>query len=87
MAKQEKQIEETLKETQDEIRDFQLEKLKKLNELHMGVVLDVEKIQNLINIDNDKRVQDYCEMRMARYEELKDQIDSGQLEDDEVEEC
>ena len=56
MAKQEKQIEETLKETQDEIRDFQLEKLKKLNELHMGVVLDVEKIQNLINIDNDKRV-------------------------------
>jgi hypothetical protein len=72
MAKQEKQIEETLKETQDEIRDFQLEKLKKLNELHMGVVLDVEKIQNLINIDNDKRVQDYCEMRMARYEELKD---------------
>jgi hypothetical protein len=41
MAKKETEIENSLKETMDEIRDFQLEKLKKLNELEMAVVLDI----------------------------------------------
>ena len=47
MAKKENEIENSLKETMDEIKDFQLEKLKKLNELEMAVVLDIQKIQNL----------------------------------------
>lgn len=62
MAKQETAIEAMLKETQEEIKDFQLEKLKKMNELEMCIVLEIEKIQNLgIEYDREKRFKQYCE--------------------------
>lgn len=70
MAKQEQAIEAELKETQEEIADFQLEKLKKTNELFMAVVLDIEKVQNLVSVDNDNRVRIFCHQRLQKYQEL-----------------
>lgn len=61
MAKKETEIENSLKETMDEIRDFQLEKLKKLNELEMAVVLDIQKIQNLT--DSQRRFKLWTDRR------------------------
>ena len=65
MAKQEAAIEATLRETQEEIKDFQLEKLKKLNELDMSIVLEIEKIQNLEM--QRESFQRFCEMKEPKW--------------------
>lgn len=70
MAKQETEIEGTLKETQEEIRDFQLEKLKKLNELDMSIVLEIEKVQNLEY--NTDKFRHFCDMKEPEWHNLQE---------------
>ena len=80
MAKKETEIENSLKETMDEIRDFQLEKLKKLNELEMAVVLDIQKIQNLT--DSKNRFKQWSDRRQQKFNQLKAEADECGNEDE-----
>ena len=47
MENREKNINIELGETEDEIKDFQKEKMAKLNQLDVSVVLKIKQIQNL----------------------------------------
>ena len=48
MEGRQKNIDQELAETEEQIKDFQKEKMAKLNQLHMAVVLKIKQIQNLI---------------------------------------
>jgi hypothetical protein len=48
LEKQEERISLDLEETEEEIHDFQKEKMTKLNQLDVSVVLKIKQIQNLI---------------------------------------
>jgi hypothetical protein len=54
-------IKTDLEETEDEIQDFQAEKMSKLNELQVSVVLKVKQIQNLI--PNQSAVEKWAKLR------------------------
>jgi hypothetical protein len=47
MENREKHINQELGETEDEIKDFQKEKMAKLNQLDVSVVLKIKQIQNM----------------------------------------
>jgi len=48
MEGKQRNIDQELEETEAQIRDFQKEKMAKLNQLHVAVVLKVKQIQNLV---------------------------------------
>ena len=52
----EKRINNELTETEEEIKDFQKEKMAKLNQLDVSVVLKIKQIQNLMS-DGEKVAQ------------------------------
>lgn len=47
MEGKQRNIDQELEETESQIKDFQKEKMAKLNQLHMAVVLKIKQIQNL----------------------------------------
>lgn len=47
MENKQKNIDADLKDTEEQISDFQREKMAKLNQLHVAIVLKVKQIQNL----------------------------------------
>jgi len=47
MEGKQRTIDQELTETEEQIKDFQKEKMAKLNQLHVAVVLKVKQIQNL----------------------------------------
>ena len=51
LEKQEERISMELEETEEEIHDFQKEKMTKLNQLDVSVVLKIKQIQNLIQLN------------------------------------
>ena len=53
MENREKSINVELKDTEEEIRDFQKEKMAKLNQLDVSVVLKIKQLQNL-HTDGEK---------------------------------
>jgi flagellar capping protein FliD len=48
MENKQETIDKELNETEEQIKDFQKEKMAKLNQLHVAVVLKVKQIQNLM---------------------------------------
>lgn len=48
MEGKQRTIDQELTETEEQIKDFQKEKMAKLNQLHVAVVLKVKQIQNLM---------------------------------------
>ena len=48
MEGKQRTIDQELTETEEQIKDFQKEKMAKLNQLHVAVVLKVKQIQNLL---------------------------------------
>ena len=48
MENKQKNIDADLKDTEEQISDFQKEKMAKLNQLHVAIVLKVKQIQNLV---------------------------------------
>ena len=48
MEGKQRTIDQELTETEEQIKDFQKEKMAKLNQLHVAVVLKVKQIQNLV---------------------------------------
>lgn len=51
LEKQEERISTELDETEEEIQDFQKEKMTKLNQLDVSVVLKIKQIQNLLQLN------------------------------------
>lgn len=51
LEKQEERISLELEETEEEIHDFQKEKMTKLNQLDVSVVLKIKQIQNLLQLN------------------------------------
>ena len=56
MQTTEKRINTELTETEEEIKDFQKEKMAKLNQLDVSVVLKIKQVQNLM-AEGDKVAQ------------------------------
>ena len=56
METTEKRINTELTETEEEIKDFQKEKMAKLNQLDVSVVLKIKQVQNLM-AEGDKVAQ------------------------------
>ncbi len=52
MENKQENIDKELSETEEQIKDFQKEKMAKLNQLHVAVVLKVKQIQNLMEDSN-----------------------------------
>lgn len=72
METTEKRINTELTETEEEIRDFQKEKMAKLNQLDVSVVLKIKQIQNLI-ADGDK-VAHWLEVRQKQLDQRLNEI-------------
>jgi hypothetical protein len=64
MENTEKRINSELTETEEEIKDFQKEKMAKLNQLDVSVVLKIKQIQNLM-ADGEK-VAHWLEIRQKQ---------------------
>jgi len=52
MEGKQRTIDSELRETESQISDFQKEKMAKLNQLHVAVVLKVKQLQNLMRDNN-----------------------------------
>lgn len=78
MESKQKTIDEDLTETEEQIRDFQKEKMAKLNQLGMSVVLKVKQTQNL------ERDYDACSMwynkRMQQINERYEAVMQGEVD-------
>lgn len=46
----------------------------------MAVVLDIEKIQNLVSIDKDEKIRHYCALRQQKCAELEEALQSENLD-------
>ncbi len=87
MENKQENIDKELSETEEQIKDFQKEKMAKLNQLHVAVVLKVKQIQNLMEDSNavhrwysirqDQLYQRINDIQEGR-EELDDDIDRVQ---------
>jgi len=78
LVTQEKKINDQLTETEEEIADFQKEKMAKLNQLDMSVVLKVKQIQNLV--EDEGKVARWCQMRQEWLEEREKAIAEGAID-------
>jgi flagellar biosynthesis regulator FlbT len=67
LENREKTINVELAETEDEIRDFQKEKLSKLNQLDVSIVLKIKQIQNLMT--NGERFEQWKQIREKQFNE------------------
>jgi hypothetical protein len=76
MENREKNINIELGETEDEIKDFQKEKMAKLNQLDVSVVLKIKQIQNL-HTNGEK----YAEWQKIRQTDVQNKINSVQKDD------
>lgn len=78
MESKQKTIDEDLTETEEQIRDFQKEKMAKLNQLGMSVVLKIKQTQNL------ERDYDACSMwynkRMQQINERYEAVMQGEVD-------
>ena len=80
MENKQETIDKELSETEEQIKDFQKEKLAKLNQLHVAVVLKVKQIQNLMEDGNAvykwyQIRQDRLYQRMGDIQEGKEELD------------
>jgi len=64
LVTREQNVNQELTETEEEISDFQKEKMAKLNQLDMSVVLKVKQVQNLEEAKD--RVAYWLEMRQRQ---------------------
>jgi hypothetical protein len=72
MENTEKRINSELTETEEEIKDFQKEKMAKLNQLDVSVVLKIKQIQNLM-ADGEK-VAHWLEIRQKQLDQRLHEI-------------
>lgn len=75
-------IKQELEETEDEIKDFQSEKMSKLNELNVSVVLKIKQIQNLM--PDGQLVEKWKKIKEEEIAEKLDQLqnkDQAEMDD------
>jgi len=78
LESQEKKINGELMETEEEIGDFEKEKMAKLNQLDVSVVLRIKQIQNLMQ-DND-RVQHWYNIRQEEFNARMSAINESNMD-------
>jgi len=71
MESREKSINLELGETEEEIRDFQKEKMAKLNQLDVSVVLKIKQIQNMTS-NGEKYASYQREREVTKDKRIKD---------------
>lgn len=82
MENKQENIDKELSETEEQIKDFQKEKMAKLNQLHVAVVLKAKQIQNLMEDSN--AVYKWYQIRQERLYQRINDIQEGkeELDDD-----
>jgi len=87
--KRERSVTEQLTETEESIADFQKEKMAKLNQLDVQVVLKIKQIQNLI-YDQD-RVNYWCDFRQnqlqRQFREIEEEFEDPEERQQKIEEA